>query len=106
MFARVVEFTPVSGAAIDFVNVVEETALRLVKVQAGCIGAFVHSVGRRVIGVSLWESSSAADRYQRVYCPAILAMLRPYLAAEPKVYLFSMMVIGHEKSVFGQRRLG
>lgn len=41
MFARIVEFSPTSDAAAQFVEVVGETALRIVKGQSGCVAAWV-----------------------------------------------------------------
>jgi hypothetical protein len=86
MVARVVEFSPTSDAAAQLVQVIEETALRIVKAQTGCIVAFVQVRGQVVMGVSVWNSGSDTERYSRECYPDIVNMLRPFLKCDPKVY--------------------
>ncbi|MGZ4836017.1 MAG: hypothetical protein ACXVZZ_10305 [Terriglobales bacterium] len=88
MLARVVEFSPASDAAAEFIEVMEATALRIVKAQAGCIAAFVQVRGLVVVGLSIWESNSAAEQYNRECYPCVQEMLRPYLKCVPKVFTF------------------
>jgi hypothetical protein len=85
MFARVLEFSPTSGAATKLVQVIQETALRLVKTQAGCVTAFVERREDVVIGVSVWESKSDAERYCSECYADIENMLRPFLTCAPKL---------------------
>lgn len=65
MFARVVVCSPVSDAAADFTVAVKDTALRIVRAQPGCIAAYVEVRDKVVVGTSVWESASAAQRYSR-----------------------------------------
>jgi hypothetical protein len=88
MVTRVIEFSPTSDAAAEFVQVIEETALRIVKAQAECIVAFVRVRGQVVMGVSVWKSLSDAERYSRECYPDIEKMLRPFLKCDPKLYTF------------------
>lgn len=88
MFARVVEFSPRSEAAADFTTAVEGTALRIVRAQAGCIAAYLEVRGKLVVGTSVWESPSAAERYSRECYPAIEKMLRPWLTRTPTIRTF------------------
>jgi len=86
MFVRLVEFSPTSDAATRFVQVFEQTVLRMVKTQAGCIGAFLELRGQVVMGVSVWESASDAERYSRECYPEIETMLRPFLKCDPELH--------------------
>lgn len=88
MFARVVEFSPRSEAAADFTRAVEGTVLRIVRAQAGCIAAYLEVRGRIVVGTSVWESASAAQRYSRECYPTIEKMLRPWLTRNPTIRTF------------------
>jgi hypothetical protein len=88
MFARVIEFSPTSDAASQFVRVIEETALRMVKAQAGCVAAFVELREQAVLGVSVWESKSDAARFSRECYPDIENMLRPFLECDPELHTF------------------
>ena len=88
MLARVVEFSPSSDAAAQFTKVVEVTALGIVAAQAGCAAAFVRTHGDIVLGISIWTSTAAAERYSRECYPGIEKMLRPFLTRDPKVYTF------------------
>lgn len=93
MFARVVEYSPASDAASQFVRVVEETVLRIVKAQSGCVTAFVELRGQVVLGVSVWESTAAAARYSRECYPQIKTMLQPFLKSDPELYTFEVREI-------------
>jgi hypothetical protein len=86
MFARVVEFSPTSEAASQFVQLIEQTALRSVNAQAGCVAAFVEVRGHEVLGVSVWESTADAERYSRECYPDIENMLRPFLKSDPRLH--------------------
>jgi len=88
MFARVIEFSPASDAASQFVQVIEQTALRMVKAQAGCIAAFVDLRGQVVMGVSVWELKSDAERFSRECYPDIENILRPFLKCDPELHTF------------------
>src|ERR1700687_3741459 len=96
MFARVVEFSPTSDAAAQFVQVIEETALRIVKAQARCIVAFVElpeNSEHVVLGVSVWQSKSNAERFTRECYPDIENMLRPFLKCSPELHTFEVQEI-------------
>jgi hypothetical protein len=94
MFARVVEYSPVSDAASELVRVVKDTALRIVKAQAGCVTAFVELRGHAVLGVSVWASTADAERYIRDCYPEIETMLRPFLKCDPELHTFEVREIG------------
>ena len=94
MFARVVEYSPASHAASQFVRAIEDTALRIVKAQAGCVTAFVELRGQAVLGVSVWASTAEAERFNRECYPEIKTMLRPFLKCDPELHTFEVREIG------------
>jgi hypothetical protein len=104
MVTRVVEFSPTSDAAAQFVQVVEETALRIVKAQAGCIVACVQVRGKVVMGLSVWKSKSDAERFSRECYADIENMLRPFLKCDPKLHTFEAREI-ESHTVCASRRL-
>jgi hypothetical protein len=57
----------------------------MIQTQAGCVTAFVERRGQVVIGVSVWESKSDAERYSIECYPDIEYMLRPFLECAPKL---------------------
>ena len=96
MFARVVEFSPTSDAAAQFVQVIEETALRIVEAKAGCIAAFVElpeNSEHVVLGISVWQSKSNAEWSGREYYPDVENMLRPFLKCSPELHTFEVREI-------------
>ena len=90
MLARVVEFAPNSDAAAQFVETVEATVLRIVRTQNGCIAAFLQVRGEVIVGLSFWESTSAAERYSRSAYTDIVNTLRPMLKCAPKVCMYEV----------------
>jgi len=94
MFARVVEYSPASDAASQLVRAIEETVLRIVKAQGGCVTAFVELRGQAVMGVSVWQSKADAERYNRECYPDINTMLRPFLKCDPELHTFEVREIG------------
>ena len=96
MFARVVEFSPASDAAAQFVQLIQEKALPIVKALAGCIGAFVQlqeNAGQVVLGLSVWKSKKDAERYRLGCYPDIEEMLRPFLKCGVKLRTFEVREI-------------
>ena len=96
MFARVVQFSPDSDAAAEFVQLIQEKVLPIVCRQPGCIVAFVEpprKASRSVLGVSVWDSKMDAERYSRECFPEIENMLRPFLKCAPKLRTFKVREI-------------
>lgn len=96
MLARIVEYSPSSDAAAQFVQLIQEKALPIVKGQEGCICAFVdlsHNAGPVILGVSVWKTKADAERYRRECCPDIEDMLRPFLKCGPKLRTFEVREI-------------
>ena len=98
MFARIFEFAPASDAAAQFVEIIQEKALPIVRAQTGCLEAFVElprTAWPIVLGVSVWRSRADAERYRRECYPDIEEMLRPFLRCNPKLRTFEVREIGH-----------
>jgi quinol monooxygenase YgiN len=96
MFARVVQFSPDSDAAAEFVRLIQEKVLPIVCAQPGCIVAFVEpprKASRSVLGVSVWDSKMDAEHYSRECFPDIENMLRPFLKRAPKLRTFEVREI-------------
>jgi quinol monooxygenase YgiN len=97
MFARIVEFSPTSDAAAQFVQIIQEKVLPIIKAQAGCLRASVevrHNLGHVVLGVSVWDSKVDAERYRLDCYPEIEEMLRPFLKCTPRFRTFEGPDIG------------
>ena len=93
MFARIVEFSPVSDAAAQFVQVIQQTALGIVESQTGCVAAFVElpqCAGRAVLGVSVWKSEAHAEQFSRECYRQIENLLRPFLICRPRLHTFEV----------------
>jgi hypothetical protein len=94
MFARIFVFSPNSDAALQFVQAVQETTLRMVREMAGCVATFVELRGQLVIGVSIWKSTSDPDGRNRECYSNIENMLRPFLKCDPERHTFKVREIG------------
>ncbi len=91
MFARIVKFSPVSQAGAQFIGVLQNHVLRMIKAQEGCITALVQPAQPKtlhVIGISIWESKSFAERFHRECYMDIEQLLRPLLQCDPTLYTF------------------
>lgn len=106
MVTRVVEFAPTSDAAAEFVGIIQGTALRIVRQQAGCIAAFVQVHQQVVLGLSVWRSAADAERCSRECYPDIEQMLRGFLKCNPKVYTFHSRNIESVRARMLQHRSG
>lgn len=98
MLARIVEYSPSSDAAAEFVQLIQKKVLPIVKGQEGCICAFVdlsHNAGPVILGVSVWKTKADAERYRREGYPDIEEMLRPFLKCGPKLRTFEVREIGN-----------
>ncbi len=91
MFARIVKFSPVSQAGAQFIGVLQNHVLRMIRAQEGCITALVQPAQPKtlyVIGISIWESKSFAEQFHRECYTDIEQLLRPLLECDPTLYTF------------------
>jgi len=82
MFARIVEFIPKPERKEEFLKVVRNEVLPILKSQPGFLEIlpFVpESKTEKMITVTLWTEQQNAKRYEREVYPRVAEILRPYL---------------------------
>ena len=82
MFARIVEFISKPEKKEEFLKVVRNEVLPILKSQPGFLEIlpFVpESKTEKMITVTLWTEQQNAKRYEREVYPRVAEILRPYL---------------------------
>jgi len=82
MFARIVEFIPKPEEKEEFVKVVRNEVLPILKKQPGFLEIlpfFPETKTEKVITVTLWAEKRDAERYEREAYPKVGGILKPYL---------------------------
>ena len=82
MFARIVEFIPKLEKKEEFVKVVRNEVLPILKKQTGfmeLLPFFPEIKNEKVIAVTLWMEKGNAERYGREVFPKVEEILKPYL---------------------------
>jgi heme-degrading monooxygenase HmoA len=82
MFARIVEFISKPEKKEEFLKVVRNEVLPILKSQPGFLEIlpFVpESKTEKMITVTLWTEQQNAKRYEREVYPGVAEILRPYL---------------------------
>jgi quinol monooxygenase YgiN len=82
MFARIVEFIPKPEKKEEFLKLVRNEVLPILKKQPGFLEIlpFVpESKTEKMITVTLWTEQQNAKRYEREAYPRVEEILRPYL---------------------------
>jgi quinol monooxygenase YgiN len=82
MFARIVEFIPKPEKKEEFLKVVRNEVLPILKSQPGFLEIlpFVpESKTEKMITVTLWTEQQNAKRYEREVYPRVEEILKPYL---------------------------
>jgi hypothetical protein len=82
MFARIVEFIPKLEKKEEFVKVIRNEVLPILKKQTGFmefLPFFPEIKNEKVIAVTLWTEKGNAERYGREVFPKIEEILKPYL---------------------------
>jgi hypothetical protein len=84
MFARILEFEVKLEKKEEFVKVVKNQVLPILKKQTGFLEFlpfFPEKVREeKVFTVSLWATKLDADRYEREWYPKVFDILKPFLA--------------------------
>jgi len=83
MFARIVEFVPKMEKRDEFIKVLKNEVLPILKKQAGFLEIlpFVPEMKNdKMINVTLWHEKKDAERYEREVFPRVEDIVRPYLA--------------------------
>ncbi len=82
MFASIVEFIPKPEEKEEFVKVVRNEVLPILKKQPGFLEIlpfFPETKTEKVITVTLWAEKRDAERYEREAYPKVGGILKPYL---------------------------
>src|ERR1700687_1834592 len=82
MFARIVEFIPKLEKKEEFVKVIRNEVLPILKKQPGFLEILPflpESVTEKTITVTLWAEKGDAERYEREIYPQVAEIVKPYL---------------------------
>ena len=83
MFARIVEFVPKLEKKDEFMKVMKNEVLPILKKQAGFLEIlpFVpETKNEKMITVTLWHEKRDAERYEKDVFPRVENIVRPYLS--------------------------
>ncbi len=93
MFARILEFVPKMEKKEEFVRVIKNEVLPILKKQHGFLEIlpfFPEIKNEKVITISLWTEKKDAERYEREFFPRVEEILKPYLTT-PITFKFYMV---------------
>jgi quinol monooxygenase YgiN len=82
MFARILEFIPKLEKKEEFIRVVKNEVLPILKKQHGFLEIlpFVPELkNEKVITISLWTDKKEVERYEREWFPKVEEIMKPYL---------------------------
>ncbi len=84
-FARKVEFSIKSGQENEFNKIIETKIIPILQKQKGFQDALVLIHGREATGISLWDTRTDADTYEKTAYPDVLESLKPLIEGTPQV---------------------
>jgi hypothetical protein len=93
MFARIVEFIPMLEKKEEFVKVIRNEVLPILKKQTGfmeLLPFFPEIRNEKVIAVTLWTEKGNAERYGREVFPKVEEILKPYLTTPITYRLYNV----------------
>ena len=93
MFARIVEFIPKVEQKEQFVKVLRNEVLPILKKQTGFLEIlpfFPETKTEKMITISLWAEKRDAERYEREMYPKVEAILKPYLTTPVRFKYYSL----------------
>ena len=93
MFARIVEFIPKLEKKEEFVKVIRNEVLPILKKQTGfmeLLPFFPETKNEKVIAVTLWTEKRNAERYEREVYPKVEEILKPYLTSPITYKLYNV----------------
>jgi len=83
MFARIVEFVPKLEKKDEFIRVMKNEVLPILKKQNGFLEIlpFVPEMkNEKMVTVTLWHERKDAERYEKEIYPRVEDIVRPYLS--------------------------
>jgi len=94
MFARILDFEVKPEKKEDFVKVLKNEVLPILKKQTGfqeILPFFPEKMREeKVINISLWRTKSDAERYEREFYPKVLDMLKAFLTTPVNVHYHNL----------------
>lgn len=82
MFARIAEVVPKLEKKEEFIRVIKNEVLPILKKQQGFLDIlplFPENKNEKMITISLWAEKKDAERYEREWFPRVEEIVRPYL---------------------------
>ena len=100
MFAHILEFVPKMEKKVEFIRVVNNEILPILKKQAGFLELlpfFPEIRTERVLTISLWTEKRHAEAYEREWFPKVQEILKPYLTTPMtcKYYMVETTICEH-----------
>jgi heme-degrading monooxygenase HmoA len=94
MFARILDFEVKPEKKEEFVKVVKNEIVPILKKQIGFLEILPFFPERmrdeKVITISLWTTKSDAERYEREFYPKALDILKPFLTTPVGVNYYKL----------------
>jgi hypothetical protein len=93
MFARILEFEVKMEKKDEFIKIVKNEVLPILKKQNGfleILPLFPETLRDKVYTISLWGAKLDAERYEREVYPRVHDILKPYLTTPITVNLFKV----------------
>jgi quinol monooxygenase YgiN len=93
MYARMIQLTAKSGQGKDLTKIMKERNLPMLKQQPGFVDALALSSDtepNQFIGISVWKSKEAADKYVSGPARQVLESIKPLLEVEPTFRTFNV----------------
>jgi quinol monooxygenase YgiN len=100
MLARILEFMPKMEKKEEFVKVIKNEVLPILKKQNGFLDVlplFPEIKNEKAVTISLWTEKREIEKYEREVFPKVEAILKPYLVGriETKVYTVETALCEH-----------
>jgi hypothetical protein len=94
MFARSLEFEVKEEKKQEFIKVVKNEVLPILRKQVGFLEMlpfFPEKLEeKKVLNISLWSTKADADRYEKEIYPKIIQIVKPFLATPVVVKYFTI----------------
>lgn len=106
MFTRILEFEVKAEKKTEFIKVVKNEVLPILKKQTGFLELLPFfpekAEEKRVYNISFWATKADAERYQREWYPKVYETLKPYLngPVTVKYYMLETTLCEHFVEAF------
>jgi hypothetical protein len=94
MFARILDYEVKLEKKEEFVKVIKNEVLPILKKQTGFLEILPFFPEKmreeKVINISLWTTKADAERYEREFYPKVFDILKPFLTTPVKVNYYKL----------------